>query len=142
MRERAGVKYVKPVTVDPNFTDYGYALTRPFFRRFVASAVWSWRYGAIGWTTLCVGAAPKLLSISVDEALIWRKDAVLYKSFTEEQQSKLTTIPTVVNGWILCRNLLPNGYQFVAGRDYLLPIPPSELKLNRQMKQNPGWGEE
>ena len=42
----------------------------------------------------------------------------------------------------LLQELLPNGYQFVAGRDYLLPIPPSELKLNRQMKQKPGWGEE
>ena len=71
------------------------------------------------------------------------KDAVLYKSFTEEQQSKLTTILTDGSQWMdPLQELLPNGYQFVAGRDYLLPIPPSELKLNRQMKQNPGWGEE
>ena len=70
-------------------------------------------------------------------------DAVLYKSFTEEQQSKLTTILTDGSQWMdPLQELLPNGYQFVAGRDYLLPIPPSELKLNRQMKQNPGWGEE
>ena len=31
------------------------------------------------------------------------------------------------------------GYQFNPKRDYLLPIPPSELELNKQMKQNPGW---
>ena len=27
LRERAGVTYVKPATIDPNFTDYGYPLT-------------------------------------------------------------------------------------------------------------------
>lgn len=35
--------------------------------------------------------------------------------------------------------IVPGGYQFNPKRDYLLPIPPSELELNKQMKQNPGW---
>jgi hypothetical protein len=34
---------------------------------------------------------------------------------------------------------LPSGYQFHADRDYLLPIPPSELELNKKLKQNPKW---
>ena len=24
---------------------------------------------------------------------------------------------------------------------YLLPIPPDELQLNHELKQNPGWGD-
>ncbi len=32
---------------------------------------------------------------------------------------------------------LPSGYQFHADRDYLLPIPPSELELNKKLKQKP-----
>ncbi|MCI7286415.1 RagB/SusD family nutrient uptake outer membrane protein [Parabacteroides sp. AGMB00274] len=34
---------------------------------------------------------------------------------------------------------LPNGYQFNPERDYLLPLPTSELVLNSNLKQNPGW---
>lgn len=34
---------------------------------------------------------------------------------------------------------LPNGYQFNPKRDYLLPLPTSELLLNSNLKQNPGW---
>ena len=34
---------------------------------------------------------------------------------------------------------LPNGYQFNPERDYLLPLPTSELVLNSKLKQNPGW---
>lgn len=33
----------------------------------------------------------------------------------------------------------PNGYGFVIKRDYLNPIPPSELVLNPNLVQNPGW---
>lgn len=34
---------------------------------------------------------------------------------------------------------LPNGYGFVLGRDYLNSIPISELVLNPNLTQNPGW---
>jgi hypothetical protein len=34
---------------------------------------------------------------------------------------------------------LPNGYGFVLNRDYLNPIPQSELVLNPELEQNPGW---
>lgn len=37
------------------------------------------------------------------------------------------------------RQSLPNGYQFNPERDYLLPLPTSELVLNSKLKQNPGW---
>ena len=37
------------------------------------------------------------------------------------------------------KNGLPNGYGFVLGRDYLNSIPISEMVLNPNLTQNPGW---
>jgi len=34
---------------------------------------------------------------------------------------------------------LPNGYGFVLGRDYLNSIPQTEIVLNPDLTQNPGW---
>lgn len=34
---------------------------------------------------------------------------------------------------------LPGGFQFKPDRDYLKPLPTSELVLNKNIKQNPGW---
>lgn len=34
---------------------------------------------------------------------------------------------------------LPEGYKFNPNRDYLLPLPTTELVLNTKLKQNPGW---
>ena len=34
---------------------------------------------------------------------------------------------------------LPNGFQFNPERDYLLPLPTTELVLNGKLEQNPGW---
>lgn len=37
--------------------------------------------------------------------------------------------------------ILPKGYQFDEGRDYLDCIPTNEITLNPNLTQNPGWGE-
>ncbi len=37
------------------------------------------------------------------------------------------------------QKILPTGFRFNPGRDYLLPIPINELTLNAALKQNPGW---
>ncbi|WP_346237073.1 RagB/SusD family nutrient uptake outer membrane protein [Niabella insulamsoli] len=37
------------------------------------------------------------------------------------------------------KNLLPNGYNFNAGRDYLECVPVNERTLNPALTQNPGW---
>jgi starch-binding outer membrane protein, SusD/RagB family len=37
------------------------------------------------------------------------------------------------------QQVLPNGYGFDPGRDYLSPIPSDELTLNPDLTQNPGW---
>ncbi len=35
--------------------------------------------------------------------------------------------------------VLPNGYGFDPGRDYLSPVPSDEITLNDKLGQNPGW---
>ncbi len=37
------------------------------------------------------------------------------------------------------QKLIPSGYGFIIGRNYLYPIPTQELTLNKNLKQNPGW---
>lgn len=37
------------------------------------------------------------------------------------------------------QNTYPNGYHFNLNRDYLWPIPESQVRLNPNLGQNPGW---
>jgi len=37
------------------------------------------------------------------------------------------------------KEAIPNGYGFKVGRDYLNSIPESEITLNPNLEQNPGW---
>ena len=37
------------------------------------------------------------------------------------------------------QNIIPNGYAFKIDRDYLNAIPKSQLELNPNLEQNPGW---
>lgn len=37
------------------------------------------------------------------------------------------------------QTLLPGGFGFDPGRDYLSPIPSDEITLNKKLLQNPGW---
>lgn len=139
LRERAGVTYVKPATIDPNFTDYGYPLT-PVMQeirreRRVELALQGYRLDDLmRWN----GA--KAFAGKRGRGAYFGKESLLYNSFTDEQKEKLTTILVDGNGWTdPLQELLPGGYQFKENRDYLLPIPPSELDLNKEMVQNPGW---
>lgn len=44
------------------------------------------------------------------------------------------------NGLIdLLKAELPNGYSFLPGRNYLMSVPQTELTLNPNLEQNPGW---
>lgn len=139
LRERAGVTYVKPAVIDPNFTDYGYPLT-PVMQeirreRRVELALQGYRYD-----DLMRWAASKVIEGKRGKGAYLGHDGVLYRSFSEESKIKLATVLVDGNGWMdPLQEVLPNGYQFNARRDYLLPIPPSELELNKQMNQNPGW---
>ncbi len=51
-----------------------------------------------------------------------------------------TTFPSNANGFLdPFKTKYPNGYGFVLNRDYLDPLPESEIVLNPKLVQNPGW---
>ena len=86
-------------------------------------------------------AAHKLIVNKRGKGAYLGKESVLYKSLSEEKRT-IVDSRTLVNdeGWMdPLSQLLPNGYQFKPNRDYLLPIPPTELSLNKQLHQNPNW---
>lgn len=138
LRKRAGVDYITP-TKDIYFTDYGYELT-PVMQeirreRRVELALQGYRLD-----DLMRWAGAKVIMGKRGKGAYLGHDGVLYKSFSTDKQEALATVLTDGNGWMdPLQEMLPGGYQFDSKRDYLLPIPPSELELNKQMKQNPGW---
>jgi hypothetical protein len=49
-------------------------------------------------------------------------------------------LPVDADGHLdIFKNAFPNGYQFNLDRDYLWPISESQLILNPNLGQNPGW---
>jgi len=55
-------------------------------------------------------------------------------------QYELVPYPVDEDGFLdPYQNILPNGYEFDLGRDYLTSIPIQEIVLNPNMEQNPGW---
>mgnify|MGYP002566418737 CR=1 FL=1 len=139
LRERAGVTYVKPEKVDPHFPFQGITPILQEIRRERRSEL-------------------SLQGFRLDDLMRWRgadilkgvqgrgrgaylgEDGVLYKSFAPNQREKLSLIIKDKEGWMdPLQAYLPFGYQFDTDRDYLLPIPPSEIQMNHTMHQNPGW---
>lgn len=139
LRERAGVTYVKPSTIDPHFTDYG-ELTANMQEirreRRVELALQGYRLDDLmRWK-----AVEKVMKNKRGKGAYLGESGVLYKSFSKEQQADLDRLPVDGNGWLdPLVSYLPNGYQFNSNRDYLLPKAPDELELNKLLKQNPGW---
>ena len=144
LRERAGVTYTDPSTWknDPNFSNFGYSLT-PVLQEIRRER----------------RAELALQGFRLDDLMRWRgaslivnqrgrgaylgPDGVLYKSFNLENEETVASLDLVLvdaDGWMdPLQQLLPGGYQFQTNRDYLLPIPPDELELNKLMSQNPNW---
>lgn len=141
LRERAGVTYVTPAT-DPNFTDFGYQISATLqeIRRERRSelALQGFRFD-----DLMRWGAHKLIVNQRGKGAYLGEDGVLYKSFNTSVQETADAINRVLvdnDKWMdPLQGLLPNGYQFDPERDYLLPISPDELALNKKLKQNPGW---
>ncbi|WP_195533208.1 RagB/SusD family nutrient uptake outer membrane protein [Bacteroides finegoldii] len=142
LRERVGVTYVTPVK-DSYFTDFGYELTPVLqeIRRERRSelALQGFRLDdLLRWKAdkLIVGKRGKGAYIykGADESL-------LFKSFSPDNRKRIKErLLLDDNGWAdPMAGTLPSGYQFHTDRDYLLPIPPSELELNKTLKQNPKW---
>ena len=138
LRERAGVTYTAPAEIDPNFTDFGYPISARLqeIRRERRSelALQGFRLD-----DLMRWRAHKLIQGKRGTGAYFGADGVLYKAFDPKTAVDLKTILTT-DGWLdPQKEVLPRGYQFDSSRDYLLPIPPSELSLNHELEQNPGW---
>nr|WP_302830497.1 RagB/SusD family nutrient uptake outer membrane protein [uncultured Bacteroides sp.] len=138
LRERVGVTYVKPSVIDPNFTDFGYTLTPNMqeIRRERRSELALQGYRL---NDLLRWRAHKLICNQRGRGAYLGKDGILYKSFAESDQETINKVLVDGNGWMdPLQQYLPSGYLFNPERDYLLPIPPDELQLNKQLVQNPG----
>ena len=138
IRERAGVTYADPSEIDPNFTDFGYAISANLQEirreRRAELALQGFRLD-----DLMRWRAHKLIQGKRGTGAYFGTDGVLYKAFDPKSAADLKTILTT-DGWLdPQKELLPRGYQFDSNRDYLLPVPPSEISLNHELKQNPGW---
>ncbi len=142
LRVRAGVEYIEPGIVDTNFTDFGYSISANLqeIRRERRSelALQGFRFD-----DLMRWGAHKLIVNQRGKGAYLGEDGVLYKSFNTSNQETADALKRVLvdtdKMMDPLQGLLPNGYQFNPGRDYLLPISPDELALNKRLNQNPGW---
>jgi hypothetical protein len=74
---------------------------------------------------------------AADELIIGKRP----KGFLASQL-KFNVYPVDANGFLdPDKNKIPNGYGFKINRDYLDAIPKSELVLNPNLVQNPGWNQ-
>lgn len=139
LRERAGVKYLAPAK-DANFTDFGYTLT-PVLQEIRRERRSELALQGFRLDDLMRWKADKLIVGKRGKGAYVGDESILFKSYSPDNQKKIRERLTLDdNKWAdPMAGTLPSGYQFHADRDYLLPIPPSELELNKKLKQNPKW---
>ena len=139
LRERAGVKYLAPAK-DANFTDFGYALT-PVLQEIRRERRSELALQGFRLDDLMRWKADKLIVGKRGKGAYVGDESILFKSYSPDNQKRIRERLTLDdNKWAdPMAGTLPSGYQFHADRDYLLPIPPSELELNKKLKQNPKW---
>ena len=139
LRERAGVKYLAPAK-DANFTDFGYTLT-PVLQEIRRERRSELAFQGFRLDDLMRWKADKLIVGKRGKGAYVGDESILFKSYSPDNQKRIRERLTLDdNKWAdPMAGTLPSGYQFHADRDYLLPIPPSELELNKKLKQNPKW---
>lgn len=139
LRERAGVKYLAPAK-DANFTDFGYTLT-PVLQEIRRERRSELALQGFRLDDLMRWKADKLIVGKRGKGAYVGDESILFKSYSPDNQTRIRERLTLDdNKWAdPMAGTLPSGYQFHADRDYLLPIPPSELELNKKLKQNPKW---
>ena len=136
LRERAGVKYLAPAK-DANFTDFGYTLT-PVLQEIRRERRSELALQGFRLDDLMRWKADKLIVGKRGKGAYVGDESILFKSYSPDRIRERLTLDD--NKWAdPMAGTLPSGYQFHADRDYLLPIPPSELELNKKLKQNPKW---
>ena len=139
LRERAGVKYLAPAK-DANFTDFGYTLT-PVLQEIRRERRSELALQGFRLDDLMRWKADKLIVGKRGKGAYVGDESILFKSYSPDNQKRIRERLTLDdNKWAdPMAGTLPSGYQFHADRDYLLPIPPSELELNKKLRQNPKW---
>lgn len=139
LRERAGVKYLAPAK-DANFIDFGYTLT-PVLQEIRRERRSELALQGFRLDDLMRWKADKLIVGKRGKGAYVGDESILFKSYSPDNQKRIRERLTLDdNKWAdPMAGTLPSGYQFHADRDYLLPIPPSELELNKKLKQNPKW---
>ena len=139
LRERAGVKYLAPAK-DANFTDFGYTLT-PVLQEIRRERRSELALQGFRLDDLMRWKADKLIVGKRGKGAYVGDESILFKSYSPDNQKRIRERLTLDdNKWAdPMAGTLPSGYQFHADRDYLLPIPHSELELNKKLKQNPKW---
>ena len=139
LRERAGVKYLAPAK-DANFTDFGYTLS-PVLQEIRRERRSELALQGFRLDDLMRWKADKLIVGKRGKGAYVGDESILFKSYSPDNQKRIRERLTLDdNKWAdPMAGTLPSGYQFHADRDYLLPIPPSELELNKKLKQNPKW---
>ena len=74
---------------------------------------------------------------AADELIVGKRP----QGFFASQITSINPFPVDEDGFLdPFKKAIPNGYGFVVGRDYLNSIPTSEIVLNPNLTQNPGWG--
>ena len=139
LRERAGVKYLAPAK-DANFTDFAYTLP-PVLQEIRRERRSELALQGFRLDDLMRWKADKLIVGKRGKGAYVGDESILFKSYSPDNQKRIRERLTLDdNKWAdPMAGTLPSGYQFHADRDYLLPIPPSELELNKKLKQNPKW---
>lgn len=139
LRGRVEVTYVAPAK-DANFPDFGYELT-PVLQEIRRERRSELALQGFRLDDLMRWKGEKLIIGQRGKGAYVGDDSILFQSFKPENQVKIRERLTLDdNGWAdPLSGTLPGGYQFHADRDYLLPVPPSELELNKTLVQNPKW---
>lgn len=85
----------------------------------------------------------------LDDLMRWRAHELIVNKRLKGYYYNASDFPEIVvgegvyldeNGYVDPYQVsLPNGFQFNPERDYLLPLPTTELVLNGKLEQNPGW---
>jgi starch-binding outer membrane protein, SusD/RagB family len=130
LRARVGMPdfTVNQQSADPNLLDYGYSISDALYeiRRERCVELAFYRFRESDWKrwaahSLFKGKRPLGYPFKADE----------FPGFSPLLNE---------NGLIdILQNELPNGYGFRPGQDYLNSIPETELTLNPNLTQNPGW---
>lgn len=132
LRERAGMPdfTINSQSEDPNLIDYGYKISDELYEirreRRVETAIQNLReHDWKRWAAHALFKDKRFKGLPFDPA-----------------ENPGYSVPVDENGLIdVMKPFIPDGHQFRPGQDYLESIPQTELNLNPNLTQNPGWEE-